>query len=64
MADVRTWVACEYASKVANIKITRSNEFTVSVDLGEFVPNFHVGINQLRPLAAALVRVADVIEGK
>lgn len=62
MADIRTWIAAEYESKVANIRITRGAEFVVDVLLG--ANKFEVGVNQLRPLATALVRIADEIEAK
>jgi hypothetical protein len=62
MADVRTWQAVEYHSVVANIKVVRGDEFIVDVQAGN--NKFELGVNQLRPLAAALVKVADTIEGK
>lgn len=62
MADVRIWKAVEYQSVVSNILVTRSDEFIVNVKAGD--NKFELGVNLLRPLALALTRVADEVEGK
>lgn len=60
MSDIRTWKAVEYVRTSPPLKIERAHELDVVVSVGPV--RFTLGLAHLRPLADALMRVADEVE--